>query len=300
MTVENNGVNFSFAVFFIDVSRDEQGVPKKEKQKSVSVRNRTTAERAVKPMPKQGNLSQTAARAFDILRCFDRHTLELGITDISNRLGLPKTIVFRLVQTLRHYDFLEQNVETSRYRIGMGAFEVGILFKSSTLEAEAAPFMRQLVDETGHTAQLAVLHRNEMVIVARMEGRGPVRYGVSVGERRALHSSAVGKAVLSNLSEEQLDALLRQVSLKKMTPNTLVDRKALNEELAKTRIRGYSVNWEENTLGIASLAAPVSSQHSHALAALSLAFPAYPAAKKDLPRIGKLLSVAASALAARI
>ena len=272
----------------------------REKSKTTSVRKGTAAEQPAKPMPKSGNLSQTAARAFDILRCFDRNTLELGITEISIRLGLPKTIVFRLVQTLRHYDFLEQNLDTLRYRIGIGAFEVGILFKSSTLEAESAPFMRQLVDETGHTAQLAVLHRNEMVIVARMEGRGPVKYGVSVGERRALHSSAVGKAVLSILNEEQLDAILRQISLKKMTNSTLVDRKALNEDLAQTRARGYSVNWEENTLGVASLAAPVSSRHSHALAALSLAFPAHPAAKKDLPKIGKLLSVAARGLAARI
>lgn len=268
--------------------------------KSIPTRKRTATEQSVKPAPKQGTLSQTAARAFDILRCFNRDCLELGITDISNRLGLPKTIVFRLVQTLRHYDLLEQNLETSRYRIGIGAFEVGILFKSSTLEAEAAPFMRQLVDETGYTAQLAVLHRNEMVIVARMEGRGPVKYGVSIGERRPLHSSAVGKAALSVLNEEQLDSILRLISLKKMTANTLIDRKELDQDLAQTRARGYSVNWEENTLGVASLASPVSSRHSNTLAALSLAFPAHPSAKKDLPKIGKLISLAARGLAARI
>lgn len=250
-------------------------------------------------MVKDGTLSQTAARAFDILRCFRRDTPELGITELSNQLGLPKTIVFRLVQTLRHYDFLEQNPETARYRIGIGAFEIGIMFKSSTLEAEAAPFMRQLVDETGHTAQLAVLHRNEMVIVARMEGRGPVKYGVSVGERRPIHSSAVGKAVLSLLTDEQLDALLQQAPLKKRTPHTLVERKALVADLDLARTRGYAINWEENTLGVASIAAPVSSRHSDTLASLALAFPAHPATKKELPKIGKLINSAAQALAAR-
>ena len=254
---------------------------------------------AEKAPAKDGTLSQTAARAFDILRCFDRDTPELGITDISNRLGLPKTIVFRLVQTLRHYDFLEQNAATSRYRIGIGAFEIGILFKSSTLEAEAAPFMRQLVDETGHTVQLAVLHRNEMVIVARMEGRGPVKYGVSVGERRPTHSTAVGKAVLSLLSDDQLNELLRQTPLTKRTPHTIIDRKALAADLKLTRTRGYSVNWEENTLGVGSLAAPVSSRHSDTLAALAVAFPARPETKKELAKIGKLISNAAKALAAR-
>ena len=213
---------------------------------------------------------------------------------------MPKTIVFRLIQTLKQYDLLEQNPDNSKYRIGIGAFEIGNLFKSSTLEAESAPFMRHLVDETGHTAQLAVLHRNEMIIIARMEGRGPVKYGVSVGERRPIHSSAVGKAVLSMLPTEQLDGILGHNQLKRMTAKTITDRKALMADLAQTRARGYSINWEENTIGVASLAAPVSSRHSHTLAALALAFPASAVAKKDLTKIGKLLSVAASGLAARI
>jgi DNA-binding IclR family transcriptional regulator len=250
--------------------------------------------------PKQGAFSQTVSRALAILRSFDRDRRELGVTEISQRLALPKTIVFRLIQTLREYDFLEQNPDNSKYRIGIGAFDIGNLFKSSTLEAESAPFMRHLVDETGHTAQLAVLHRDEMIIIARMEGRGPVKYGVSVGERRPIHSSAVGKAVLSMLPTEQLDGILSHNQLKRMTAKTITDRKALMADLTQIRTRGYSINWEENTIGVASLAAPVLSRHSHTLPALARAFPASAAAKKDLQKIGKLLSVAASGLAARI
>jgi DNA-binding IclR family transcriptional regulator len=249
---------------------------------------------------KPGALSQTVARALSILRTFDRDQREFGITEISARVRLPKTIVFRLVQTLREYDFLEQNPETTKYRIGIGAFEIGNLFKSPALEAESAPYMRQLVDETGHTAQLAVLHRNEMVIIARMEGRGPVKYGVSVGERRPIHSSAVGKAVLSILNPEQVDAILDEMPLRKMTPHTLIERKTLLADLAQTRQRGYSVNWEENTIGVASIAAPLTSRHADTLAALALAFPAGAAAKKELPKIGKLVSNAARGLASRI
>ena len=269
--------------------------------KKAKSRKDVRARSATEPAPKStGALSQTVTRALNILRSFDGNRRELGITDMSQKLGLPKTIVFRLVQTLREHEFLEQNPENSKYRIGIGAFEIGNLFKSSTLESESAPFMRQLVDETGHTAQLAVLYRNETVIIARMEGRGPVKYGVSVGERRPIHSSAVGKAILSMLSTAQVEEILDSVELVKMTPHTIVDRKALLADTAQTRSRGYSINWEQNTLGVASLAAPVPSRHSNTLAALALAFPANPAVKKDLPRIGKLISVAAQALAARV
>ena len=268
----------------------------KPKLRSTAVRARGAAE----PPAKNGTLSQTVTRALDILRSFDNKSRELGVTEISQKLNLPKAIIFRLVQTLREYEFLEQNPENSKYRIGIGAFEIGNLFKSSTLEAESAPFMRQLVDETGHTAQLAVLHRNETVIIARMEGRGPLKYGVSVGERRPVHSSAVGKAILSMLNTQQLDEVLVAAHFKKMTPNTITDRKALIADVVRTRERGYSINWEENTIGVASLAAPVPSRQSNTLAALALAFPANPTVKKDIPRIGKLLSIAARSLAARV
>jgi DNA-binding IclR family transcriptional regulator len=250
--------------------------------------------------PKAGAVSQTVRRALDILRVFNSERDELGVTEISGLLKLPKTIVFRLLRTLMEYEFLEQNAANSKYRIGIGAFEVGNLFKNSTLEAEAAPFMRNLVDETGHTAQLAVMYRNEMVIIARMEGRGPLKYGVSVGERRPLHSSAVGKAALSVLEDYQIDLLMKEAGLKKATARTITELAVLKADLSAVRTRGYSVNWEENTVGVASLAAPISPKQSHTVAALALAFPASATAKKDMPRIGKLLSAAARTLTARL
>lgn len=249
---------------------------------------------------KPGAQSQTVSRAIAILKIFDRNRRELGITEIAKAVDLPKTIVFRLIQTLKQHDLLEQNPETAKYRIGFGAFEIGNLFKSATLESESAPIMRQLVDQTGHTAQLAVLHRDEMIIVGRTEGRGPVKYGVSVGEKRPLHSSAVGKAVLSVMNEQDVDALIGETGLKRKTPRTIVDQREFKADLMQTRARGYSVNWEENTVGVASVAAPIASKHSDTIAAIALAFPANPAVKKDLPRLGKLLSAAARTLASRV
>jgi DNA-binding IclR family transcriptional regulator len=249
---------------------------------------------------KPGARSQTVARALAVLRTFGRERRELGITEIAEELSLPKTIVFRLVQTLREHEFLERSADSAKYRIGFGAFEVGTLFKSSTLEAEAAPFMRRLVDETGHTAQLAVLHRTEMVIVARMEGRGPLKYGVSVGERRALHCSAVGKAALMLLGDEAITTARGGAGLKKLTPHTITDMRRLNDDVTRSRARGYSINWQENMMGVASVAAPVPAQQINTVAALALAFPANQSARKHLAKIGKLVSAAAADLSARV
>lgn len=249
---------------------------------------------------KTGSTSQTVSRALSILRSFDRDRRELGVTEIGEMLGLPKTIVFRLIQTLRQHDFLEQNPQTLKYRIGIGAFEVGNLFKGSTFEAEAGPLMRRLVDATGYTAQLAVLHEVDMVIIARMEGHGPLRYGVSVGERRPLHSSAVGKAALSALPDGRVETLLDRARLERRTPNTITDRRRLAAQLAEIRVQGYAVNWEEHTAGVASVAAPVASARDHTVGALALAFPASPDARKTLQRVCEQVREAAQALAARI
>jgi IclR family acetate operon transcriptional repressor len=127
-----------------------------------------------------------------------------------------------------------------------------------------------------------------------------LKYGVSVGERRPLHSSAVGKAALSVLEDYQIDLLMKEAGLKKATARTITELAVLKADLSAVRTRGYSVNWEENTVGVASLAAPISPKQSHTVAALALAFPASATAKKDMPRIGKLLSAAARTLTARL
>jgi DNA-binding IclR family transcriptional regulator len=140
-----------------------------------------TRKRNHQAAPESAALSQTVTRAIAILRAFSRDKTELGVTELSAQLGLSKTIVFRLAQTLMKYDLLERDAGSVRYRIGFGAFEIGLLFKKAVLDREAEPHMRALVEKTGLTSQLAVFHRNRMVIVASEEATAPLRYSVAVG-----------------------------------------------------------------------------------------------------------------------
>src|SRR4051812_39146722 len=103
--------------------------------------------------PEQTALSQTVTRAIAILRAFSREKTELGVTELSAQLDLSKTIVFRLAQTLMKYDLLERDAGSARYRIGFGAFEIGLLFRKAALDREAEPHMRALVKKTGLTSQ---------------------------------------------------------------------------------------------------------------------------------------------------
>jgi DNA-binding IclR family transcriptional regulator len=247
-----------------------------------------------------GALSQTVSRAVAILRAFNRDKTELGVTELSAQLGLSKTTVFRLVQTLTKYDLLERDAGSARYRIGFGAFEIGLLFSQAALDREAEPHMRELVEKTGLTSQLAVFHRNRMVIVASEEARAPLRYSVTVGETRPLHSSAVGKAALSTFDDRRVGAIIAECGMPKRTPKTITSIRKLKADLAQTRLRGYAVNWEENTTGVASVAAPIRSRQLTAPTVISLAFPVGQVDKEDVAVIGALLKKAAESIGARL
>ena len=247
-----------------------------------------------------GALSQTVSRAIAVLRAFNRDRQELGVTELSARLGLSKAIVFRLAQTLKEHDLLERNAGSSKYRIGLGAFEIGMLFRHASLDREAETYMRWLVEQTGYTSQLAVLHRNQMVIVGSQEAKGPLRYSVAVGEIRLLHCSAVGKAALSTFDDERVAAIITECGMPKRTPRTMTSLRKLKADLAQTRSRGYAVNWEETTTGVVSVAAPILSRTLIAPAVIALAFPASQVAKKDIASIGALLKTAAQGIGARL
>lgn len=249
--------------------------------------------------PESPALSQTVTRAIEILRAFNRDRTELGVTELSAGLGLSKTIVFRLAQTLMKYDLLERDAGSAKYRIGFGAFEIGLLFRKA-LDREAEPHMRALVEKTGLTSQLAVFHRDRMVIVASEEATAPLRYSVAVGETRALHSSAVGKAALSTFDDARVASILSGCGMPKRTPKTLTSLRKLKTDLAQVRQRGYAVNWQENTVGVASVAAPIRSRHLTAPAVISLAFPVSYVDRRKIPSIGELLKTAAATIGARL
>ena len=244
-------------------------------------------------------LSQAVTRAVAILRAFNCDETEFGVTELSVRLGLSKTIVFRLAQTLMKYDVLERDATSAKYRIGFGAFEIGLLFRKA-LDREAQPHMRALVERTGLTSQLAVFHRDRMVIVASEEGTAPLRYSVAVGETRALHSSAVGKAALSTFDDVRVATILSACGMPKRTPRTLTSLRRLKMDLAQVRRCGYAVNWQENTVGVASVAAPIHSRQLTVPAVISLAFPVSYVDRREIPSIGKLLKTAASSIGARL
>lgn len=251
--------------------------------------------------PDNKTRSQSTQRALDVLTCFLDGDLALGITDLATRTHLPKTIVHRLVVTLAANGFLERDASSQKYRVGPMAFRVGTCFlRGRQLETEALPVMRKVVDKCGHPSHLAVLHEDEGIIVAIVDNPLPVKVMVGLGQRRDLHATAVGKAMLAFQPFEEIQAILRRITLTRRTPWTMCSRRALLRELERIRRQGYAFNDQEATLGIQAIAAPIFEVDGAVRAALGIPFPVNTVPRSDIGRLAALTIEAAKEISARL
>jgi DNA-binding IclR family transcriptional regulator len=218
--------------------------------------------------------AQVVDRVVDILETFTRLGPELGVTDISRALDLKKATAHRLLSSLRRRGIVAQDPVTRRYRLGMKLWELGSMATSSVDWADRVkPYLQQLTDRTGETTHLAVLSDGQVLYVDKVESARSLRMPSQVGRRLPVHCTGVGKALIAYLPEEVLRALLGRRELARFTPNTITELPKLEEELARVRERGYTIDDEEIEEGLVCIAAPVRDHTAHVVAAVSIAGP---------------------------
>lgn len=216
----------------------------------------------------------TVDRAMRILHAFSPEDSELSVGDLSRRLGIHKSIVSRTVSSLRRWRLLEQDPETRRVRIGIGAFQLGALFLDrQPIHRVALPHLGVLVERIRHSAHIAVLDPPQLLVVASVESPQALRVILRVGERRYLHATAAGKVLLAFAAPSLLDDVARATGLPRLTEKTLTSPAALRRELAAVRAEGIAWNREESTRGAAAVAAPLFGAGGQIAAALSAVFP---------------------------
>ena len=177
-----------------------------------------------------------------------------------------------------YLDFVRQDAVTRDYALGFKLVELGsCLLEQIDLRKEAEPFLHDLSRRTKETTYLVILDRTEVVYLDKIESEDAstvLRATAKVGQRNAANSCAVGKTLLAELPEEELNALIRQMPLLRKTENTITDPLHLKEHLKAVRDRGYAVDDEESERGIRCVAAPVRDERGRAVAAVSISGPA--------------------------
>lgn len=224
---------------------------------------------------KENYLIQSVSHALDILESFTKTDDELGVTELSRRLGLHKNNVFRLLATLEHRGYIEQNRETENYRLGPKTLQLGSIFiEQRECRRQARPILEDLMVSTGETAVVAVLRATKVIYMDGVEPDRTVRAVSRVGAMLPAHCTAVGKVSLSFLSQTEIEHLYPENELPAITPRTLRTRDALLGELKGVKERGYAVENEECDLDVKSVAAPVRDFSKKVIAAVGVVAPA--------------------------
>lgn len=213
-------------------------------------------------------------RALDILGLFSLSNPELSLADIAAQTEVAKSTTFRLVSVLVDYGYLERVPDTDRYRIGIRAFELGSVYiQSTSIEGEARPFLERLAVKCRQTANLGVLNGGEVVHIAVVAPDRAIRYNASVGDRELVYCTGLGKALISEFSDEQLAELVEQHPFVQRTRRTITSLEVLRAHLSDIREQGYSLDDEESIVGLRCVAAPIRNEKGEIVAAVSVSGP---------------------------
>jgi len=239
---------------------------------------------APRRIARPSNLVQTIERASSILDILGQSAHGIAIRELSSRIKLPKGTTHRLLSSLSYFGYVRQDARTRDYFLGFKLVTLGqLLLDQLDLRREAEPFLRELAEKTGETVHMVFLDRNEIVYIDKVETErhtGGLKMASRVGLRNPVHSCAVGKVMMADLSEDVLEHFIRGITLSKRTVNTITDPGQLKEHLKSVRKQGYAVDEEENEKGIRCVAAPIFNETGKAVSAISISGPAFRVTKK--------------------
>ncbi len=240
-------------------------------------------------------------KALDVLDAVGNAPAGLSQAELAARLGLPRTTMYRLLGTLVLRGMLRRDPLRRVYCLGLRCFEYArAAYSMPDLVAAAGAELRALRDMTGETTYLAALDGLETVSLERCDGAHSQRSNSALGQRKPLHCTSQGKAMLSALPIERRERLVRELTLTALTPRTLTDRRRLHAELRLTATRGWSIDDEEIVAGVRCCGAPIVDNQGQLRGAISVAGPAFRLSIARLELIGPEVADAARRIGAQL
>ena len=198
---------------------------------------------------------QSIERVFDLLEALADAGGALGLSELAAASGLPLPTVHRLLRTLVNRGYVRQEA-SRRYALGSRLIRLGET-SSGMLGTWLRPFLAQLVQETGETANLAMLDGDEVVYIAQVPSPHSMRMFTEPGRRVRPHCTAVGKVLLAQLPPGQARALLQRGGMAPYTPATITDPDLLIAHLEVVRNQGYAIDEGEQEVGVRCFAVAV-------------------------------------------
>lgn len=250
-------------------------------------------------------MMKSLSRGLRVLQCFTPDAPQRRLKDVADQLEIPMGSAFRTLSTLEALGFVRQDPTSKTYRLGVQVLDLGQACLAGLVFPDVAlPFLEALASETQRSANMAVLEQGEIVFVARASVTRLMNVNLSVGSRLPAHCTSMGKVLLADLDDAQLEKILGAAALRRYTPQTITDVDALMDAIQTVRVRGYAISKEELEPRLTTLAAPVRDASGRAVAAINVALFTGPGdatehEQVELPKLLHTAQIVSSALGYR-
>lgn len=232
-----------------------------------------------------------------VLRILDSVANDSGgkrLSDFSRDLQIPKSTLLPILQTLTDCHYLNQN-ENGRYTAGTALFSLGATFSGCFPILEyVRDQLTELVDKVGETFYCGVLSEGYVLYLEKVDSPQPLRVLTSTGRRLPAYASSIGKALLLEKTEQELQQMYPN-GLAPLTGNTITDIAVLHKQLCDSRSEDYTWECEESTEHVRCFATPIR-KHGQIVAAISVAIPLFRYHEEQKQQIIALLQEYASVI----
>lgn len=224
----------------------------------------------------ENKIIQSIDRALQVLELFSLEKPEWGVTEISKALNIYKSNVHNILSTFAEKGFVKKDSKTDKYKLGIKFFELGsVVIKNMDLRRIAHSYIEKLSKEFNETVHLGILDKGRVVSIEREESYKGLCSHIEIGRRAPLHCTAVGKAIMSYLSEEEINLIIKEKGLEKFTENTITNKEELKKEFLKIRKQGYAVDNMEHEEGVRCVASSIRDYSGEVIASMSVSGPAF-------------------------
>lgn len=221
---------------------------------------------------------------------------ELTVTEIHQKLEIPKATAFMILHVMENHKFVTKTVD-GRYLLGSKIYSLGMGYMvKMDLTKLAAPYLASLSRQTGFTVHLGRIVDNQVMFVDKVEQPSFIKFNTFIGQRNDIHCCSLGKAIAANMDETKVRSIINTIGMNRYTPNTITDIDKFFKVLGRIRETGYAIEDEEGELGVRCIGAAIFGQDGHVAGAVSVT-----ALKSDLtpdlfPSIGSLVEKTAQSI----
>ncbi len=220
----------------------------------------------------------TVIKAIEVINFLSKERGNRGVSigELSEGLDMNKSSVHRLLSTLLYYGYVDKNSETNRYRLGWELYKIGqVIPMQNQLYNIDNNYLVDLNERVHETVNLGILKKNETIIISKIDApHTGLRVTGNPDEYEAIHATALGKMMISEMSEEDIRNLLNnEESLTAYTPNTISNVTSLLRELEHIRELGYAIDAEEYCIGLYCMAMPIRDFSKKIICAVSVSTP---------------------------